>query len=116
MAAILSAPDLPTQLGEGHFLWLQAVSERGMTPMAALMAATKNVAEAYGKGADIGTLEPGKRADLVVLSADPLAAPQNYRAIAMVIKDGHVIDRAALPTKAIFTRAPTPAPGATASH
>lgn len=94
---LLGAVDLLTELGEGHFLWLEAVIERGMAPMDALLAATRNIAEAYGKADELGTLEAGKRADLVVLDADPLADPRNYRRISDVFKDGSRVDRAALP-------------------
>ncbi|WP_033294158.1 amidohydrolase family protein [Amycolatopsis jejuensis] len=95
---INGAPDMLGELGEGHFRWLMAVHERGMRPMDALLAATRNVALAYGKADELGTLEPGKRADLVVLDADPLDKPQNYRQITAVMKDGIFIDRDALPS------------------
>ncbi|MET8458295.1 amidohydrolase family protein [Streptomyces parvulus] len=97
MAPLLQGDDLLTELGEGHFLWLEAVAERGMRPMDALLAATRNIAEAYGKADELGTVESGKRADLVILDADPLADPRNYRRIADVFKDGARIDRDALP-------------------
>jgi imidazolonepropionase-like amidohydrolase len=92
-------PDLPTRLQDADYLWLQAVSERGLSPMDALQAATRNIAVAYGKAKEIGTLEPGKRADLVVLNADPLEDPRNYRNIQLVVKDGIAIDRDKLPIK-----------------
>lgn len=95
--------DMPLRLGESHFLWLEAAIERGMRPMDVLVAATRNVAEAYGLGATLGTIEPGKHADMVVLEADPLADVRNYRRIAEVIKDGVPVDRAALPCRPILT-------------
>jgi imidazolonepropionase-like amidohydrolase len=90
-------------LGEGHFLWLEAVIERGMDPMEALLSGTRYVAEAYGQAADIGTIEPGKRADLVVLGGDPLADVQNYRRIEAVMKDGAFADLDALPVHPVVT-------------
>ncbi len=96
--------DNPTQLGDAHFLWLAAVVERGMAPMDALLAATRNVAAAYGQ-ADLGTLEPGKRADLVVLEGDPLDDARNYRAIVEVMKDGRLVDRDALPAHPVLADA-----------
>jgi imidazolonepropionase-like amidohydrolase len=96
-------PDLPQLLGEAHFLWLEAVVERGMDPMAALLAGTRNIAEAYGREADLGTLEPGKVADLVVLDGNPLDDVRNYRRIAEVVKGGVVVDRSALPHRRILT-------------
>jgi hypothetical protein len=53
--------------------------------------------------ADLGTLEPGRRADLVILEADPLADARNYRRIAAVMKDGDLVDRAALPQNPMLT-------------
>lgn len=103
LAAMLNAPDAGTQLETAPLLWLQAARERGLAPMAALQAVTRNVAIAYGLDKDVGTLEPGKRADLVVLTADPLLDPDNYRAIAIVIKDGAVVDRDSLPVSKVLT-------------
>ncbi len=104
--------DNPIQLGESHFLWLEAAIERGMAPMAALQSATRNVAESYGKAADLGTLEPGKFADLVILEADPLDDVRNYRRIAAVMKDGDLVDRDALPLNPVLTRTGDRKPGA----
>lgn len=91
-----SVPDMPTQIGRGHFLWIRAAWERGMDPMEILRSASAYIAEAYGKGDSYGTVTPGKAADLVVLDADPLAAPENYGKIRDVIKDGITVDRAKL--------------------
>jgi imidazolonepropionase-like amidohydrolase len=101
--AIADAIEHSQDLGEGHFLWLKAVVEYGMAPMDALQAATRNVAKAYGQANELGTLEPGKRADLLILDADPLADPVNYRRIAEVMKDGALVDRDSLPTHRIVT-------------
>ncbi len=99
-------PDTPIRLGTSHLLWHRAVTERGMAPMDALVAATRNVAQAYHKDDELGTIEPGKRADLVVLDADPLEDPTNYGRIAHVVKDGVVIDRKRLPERPVLTHAP----------
>ena len=95
--------DTPTRLGESHILWLQGALERGMAPMEALLSATRYIAEAYHVADEVGTLEPGKRADLVILEADPLADVQNYTRIAAVLKDGAVVDRDALPLRPVIT-------------
>jgi imidazolonepropionase-like amidohydrolase len=100
---IFTGVDPPHTLGTSHFLWLEAAVERGMAPMDALLAATRNVAEAYGQGAELGTLEPGKRADLLILDANPLADVRGYRDIRDVMKDGVVVDRDALPARPIVT-------------
>ncbi len=90
-------------LGTGHLAWLKAMHEMGMPPMVMLQAATRNIAAAYRKLDDLGTIEPGKLADLVILDADPLADFNNYRRIHLVIKDGKVIDRASLPVDRVLT-------------
>jgi imidazolonepropionase-like amidohydrolase len=102
------APDRPTKLGESHVLWLQGAIERGMAPMEALLSATRYIAEAYHVADELGTLEPGKHADLVVLDADPLADVENYRRVVAVMKDGAIVDRAALPIRRVLTE-PAPA-------
>lgn len=91
------------ELGEGHFYWLLAVEQLGMRPMDALMAATRNVARAYKLEQDLGTLETGKIADLVVLERNPLEGARNYRNITWVVKEGKVVHREGLPTKRILT-------------
>jgi imidazolonepropionase-like amidohydrolase len=96
--------DESTDLGRAHFLWFKAVTEKGMKPMDAIMAATSNIARAYHLDREIGTLEPGKRADLLILDADPLADIMNVEKITTVMKDGLVVDRAALPLKRVLTR------------
>jgi imidazolonepropionase-like amidohydrolase len=96
-------------LATGHFVWFEAMEEKGCAPMAMLKAATKNIALAYKKDKDLGTLEKGKIADLVVLDKDPLRAAANYRSIHMVIKGGSVVDRDVLPANPVLTRAEPPA-------
>lgn len=91
------------RLATGHFVWLRAMEEKGMSPMALLHAATRNIAEAYHVDADLGTLEAGKIADLVVLDEDPLRSAKNYQSIHAVIKDGAVVDRDALPEQPLLT-------------
>ncbi|MDA2925292.1 amidohydrolase family protein [Acidobacteria bacterium AH-259-L09] len=66
--------------------------EAGLSPTAALMAATVTAARMIGRGGDLGAVEPGRQADLVVLDADPLADIGNVRRISRVIKAGRVYD------------------------
>src|SRR2546423_1840165 len=79
----------PANAGE-----LECLAKSGMTPMQALQAATGWAAECLGREADLGTVEPGKLADLVVVAGDPLADISMLRdpaRIALVIKDGEVV-------------------------
>jgi imidazolonepropionase-like amidohydrolase len=92
-----------TELGEGHYLWLKAMVEKGMSPMEAIVSATRNIAAAYHKLDQLGTLEKGKLADLVVLEADPLGDINNIRKISLVMKEGQVVDRDKLPIKKVLT-------------
>lgn len=98
-----SRVERPTGLGEGHFLWFQAMAEKGMAPMDAIVAATRNIAAAYHKLDRLGTLERGKLADLVVLDADPLQNIDNVRRISLVMKEGQIIDRDRLPLKRVLS-------------
>jgi imidazolonepropionase-like amidohydrolase len=95
-------------LSQGHFLWLKAMEEKGCPPMRILKAATRNIAVAYGKDKDLGTLEPGKLADMLILDKNPLAAAENYRSIRSVIKEGVVVDREALPLHPVLTKPEAP--------
>jgi len=93
--------------GIGTIMAIEGLVELGMTPSQALVAGTKNGAIAARAIADSGTLEVGKRADLIVLDADPLADIHNIRKIAILVKDGRVVDRASLPQKRVLSRAPS---------
>ncbi len=101
--------DARVKLGEGHFNALVALEEAGMAPMEVLKSATSNVARAYRLDKDIGTLEPGRRGDVVILDANPLESARNYRTIRSVIKDGKVVDLAGLPTAPIISSQKAPA-------
>jgi imidazolonepropionase-like amidohydrolase len=94
----------PEMLGEAHFIWFRAMIEKGMSPMQAIVAATRNNAAAYGKLDQFGTVEVGKLADLVVLNADPLEDIENTREIHWVIKEGVIVDREALPVHPLLTK------------
>jgi len=63
----------------------------GMTPLQALRTATVNSAQMIGMDKDIGTLEPGKYADVIAVSADPLKDIGALRTIGMVMKGGVVV-------------------------
>jgi imidazolonepropionase-like amidohydrolase len=62
--------------------------EAGLRPEDALRAATVVAARMLGLGRELGTVEPGKLADLLILDADPLADIRNVRRIHRVVKGG----------------------------
>jgi imidazolonepropionase-like amidohydrolase len=75
---------------------LQRFVAAGFTPLEALQTATLNPAQFFGKEEQFGTIEKGKIADLVLLSANPLEDISNTQKIAAVIFDGHYYSRKAL--------------------
>ncbi len=80
--------------------------ELGMKPMAAIVSATKTAAQALGQDDQIGTLEKGKMADIIIVDGDPLkniAVLQEEEKISLVMKEGKVvIVRPALHSKERF--------------
>lgn len=68
----------------------------GLTPYQILESGTRNVAEYFGALKEFGTIEAGKRADLVMLDADPLRDVGNAHAISGVMLRGQWIDKAAI--------------------
>jgi imidazolonepropionase-like amidohydrolase len=69
----------------------EALVKYGMPPAEAIKAATVNAADLLGLSAEIGTLEPGKRADLIAVSGDPLSDVAVLKRVGFVMKDGRVI-------------------------
>jgi imidazolonepropionase-like amidohydrolase len=90
--------------GIGSIIAIEGLVELGMSPAQAIVAATKNGAIASRGLADFGTIEAGKRADLLILDADPLADIKNLRKLSTVIRDGRVIDRERLPQQKVLSR------------
>jgi imidazolonepropionase-like amidohydrolase len=75
---------------------LELMVEAGLTPLEALEASTRRAAEMMRDEAVFGTIEPGKRADLLVLAANPLEDIRNTRTLELIVLGGTVIDRASL--------------------
>jgi imidazolonepropionase-like amidohydrolase len=76
--------------------------EAGMTPMQAIESATRVPAESMGLGKDSGTVQAGKRADMIVLTADPLSRISNIRKLRWVVASGRVLEPAMLWSAAGF--------------
>jgi len=91
-----SAPTYANLPGLNGWREMQRMSEAGMTLQQIFRAATQTNAEALGLAREIGTVQPGKRADLLLLRADPTLTIQAYNQIVKVILRGRVLDREAL--------------------
>lgn len=85
---------------------MEALVDSGLTPMQAILASTKWAAELLHKERELGTVEPGKLADLIPIEGDPLADIRNTRNIRTVILDGKVVDTTIDPN----FRSPLPRP------
>ena len=74
--------------GPSVYWEMEAMQEAGLSPLDVLVAATRNGALAMGRERDLGTVQPGKLADLVVLGADPTADVRNLGAVRWIVRDG----------------------------
>ena len=79
-------------LGAHWELWMMA--QGGMTPLEVIRAGTLNSARYLGMDGDIGSIEPGKLADLVVLTRDPRSDIRNTDSVRYTIINGRVYDAA----------------------
>ncbi|MFT7773427.1 amidohydrolase family protein [Roseateles sp.] len=77
-------------LGTHWEMWMFVMG--GMTPMEALRTATINPARNFGFDKDLGSIEPGKLADLVVIAGNPLADIRQSDRIAQVMQNGRLFD------------------------
>jgi len=80
---------------------LEMFARAGVPPIEVIQAATLNPAQATGVEADLGSIEVGKLADLVVLDADPLTDITNTLRVWRVMRGGHVYDPEALESRAV---------------
>jgi len=84
------------QLPTAVHLELEELVAAGLTHAEAIRAATVSAARIIGVDGELGSIEKGKWADLVLLDADPLADIHNTRRISAVIQGGRIVDRAAI--------------------
>jgi hypothetical protein len=96
---ILAGTDGPySQSGDALHSELELLVEAGLTPLQALQAASRDAAKAMGVSKDVGTIEVGKVADLVLLDADPLKNISNTRKITGVVLHGQLFSKDQLST------------------
>ncbi len=95
-ANLLLGTDRPDYPGYAMHVEMESFVRAGYTPFEVLKLSTQGAATALGLERDLGTLEPGKLADLVLLDADPLEDIKNTQSIWRVIKGGWVFDPEAL--------------------
>ena len=96
---LLAATDVgvPLQVpGISLHVELERLVEAGLSPLEALRTATLNPARVLGMADSVGTIEPGKLADLVLLDANPLEDIRNTQKIRAVVADGRLYRRADL--------------------
>lgn len=79
--------------------------EAGMTPMEAIRAATSSAADLIGDSADIGSVQPGRYADLVAVSGDPLKDVTELERVKFVMKGGVVFKTAGKAAPASIAKA-----------
>jgi len=91
-----SGPLFTNPPGYDGYLELRALERAGLKPAEILAAATLRNAELFGVAADYGTIAPGKRANLLLLRADPLASTEAFDAIETVLVEGKPFARAEL--------------------
>lgn len=77
-------------------LELEELVAAGLTPVEAIVAVTSGAAQGLGAQEEIGTVEPGKRADLIVVDGNPVEDIRRTRRIWQVIRGGWLVDRASL--------------------
>jgi imidazolonepropionase-like amidohydrolase len=91
IAAGSDAGNIGSLHGPGLHRELELMVDTGLTPADVLLAATRGGAQVMGRSRELGRLEPGLLADLLLLDANPLTDIRNTRRIAMVMQGGRVL-------------------------
>lgn len=90
---VVTGTDAPAVMpGASLHREMEFLVEAGLSPMQAIQAATKVGAQYLGQEKELGTVEDGKLADLVILRRDPLQDIRQSRTIDLVIKNGEILD------------------------
>ena len=80
-----------TDIGEGdHTMEFALLIANGMKPIDAVLAATRNAADLLGRADQVGSIQPGRLADIVAVPEDPIAQPETLRHVTFVMKGGVV--------------------------
>ncbi|MBI4280289.1 MAG: amidohydrolase family protein, partial [Armatimonadetes bacterium] len=79
-----------TDAGGDMVLEVSLFVRAGMPPTQALRAGTLNAAQALAREAELGSIEAGKRADLILVDGNPLGRIEDLRRVALVVKDGRI--------------------------
>ena len=93
---ILSGTDIPNLglvPGKSLHCELELLVEAGISPLDVIKISTRNGADVIGILNKVGTIEPGKEADLIILTANPVTNISNTKKIEAVINDGKFVDR-----------------------
>ncbi len=89
---VLAGTDSPiVPYGLSLILEIELLSEAGLGPLQAIRSATQLAAEALGADKELGTVEPGKQADMVILGGDPSQDIRNLRLTEQVILGGRIV-------------------------
>jgi imidazolonepropionase-like amidohydrolase len=95
-------------IGYGLDRELELYVQAGLPPMAAIQTATLNAARAMKLDRESGTVEAGKRADLMLVEGDPLKNISDLRRVTKVVRDGQLYDSRALGRSVGFERSTAP--------
>lgn len=82
------SPHLPPS--ESYHREIQLIEQAGLTPVQIIQAATRNAAIFLGKGDELGTIEAGKKADLILVEGDPLQDINALKNVQVVLQNGKV--------------------------